>query len=217
MHEHRPLPFQMETVLGTVYVNRLLGKGKSGYSYLASLNHRPVVFKWIHYEPCDYYQFPENKTACELQAYQRLQQIGVRVPELIHADTEQNFIIKQYIAAPTVVEAFQHNPLPSTLLQQLFTMASNCQTHQHNLDYFPTNFVYANDQLYYVDYEINQYAQEWDLQRWGLYYWANLAGVQRYLNTGDFLAINHSLQNAKPIQDPFEQQVQQWINQFDQA
>ena len=32
---------------------RLLGKGKSGYSYLAERDGQPVVVKQIHHEPCD--------------------------------------------------------------------------------------------------------------------------------------------------------------------
>ena len=44
---------------GTMLVNdkeyeiqRLLGKGKGGYSYLAEKNGKYVVVKQIHHEPC---------------------------------------------------------------------------------------------------------------------------------------------------------------------
>ena len=33
---------------------RLLGKGKGGYSYLASDGERQYVLKQIHHEPCSY-------------------------------------------------------------------------------------------------------------------------------------------------------------------
>ena len=36
---------------------KLLGKGKGGYSYLASDGEKKYVLKQIHHEPCDYYQF----------------------------------------------------------------------------------------------------------------------------------------------------------------
>ena len=36
---------------------RLLGKGKGGYSYLATDGKQKYVLKQIHHEPCDYYQF----------------------------------------------------------------------------------------------------------------------------------------------------------------
>ena len=38
-------------------IHRLLGKGKGGYSYLASDGMQKFVLKQIHHEPCDYYQF----------------------------------------------------------------------------------------------------------------------------------------------------------------
>ena len=38
-------------------VIKLLGKGKGGYSYLASDGTNQYVLKQIHHEPCSYYQF----------------------------------------------------------------------------------------------------------------------------------------------------------------
>ena len=45
---------------------KLLGKGKGGYSYLASSGNKKYVLKQIHHEPCDYYQFGNkiNKNSC---------------------------------------------------------------------------------------------------------------------------------------------------------
>ena len=50
---------------------KLLGKGKGGYSYLASDGTRKYVLKQIHHEPCDYYQFG-NKIKAEFKVYMRL-------------------------------------------------------------------------------------------------------------------------------------------------
>ena len=44
----------------------LLGKGKGGYSYLASDGVKQYVLKQLHHEPCDYYQFG-NKLEAELR------------------------------------------------------------------------------------------------------------------------------------------------------
>ena len=63
---------------------RLLGKGKGGYSYLASDGERQYVLKQIHHEPCSYYQFG-NKLQAEINDYDRLKKIGIRVPEMIDA------------------------------------------------------------------------------------------------------------------------------------
>lgn len=52
-------------------VIKLLGKGKGGYSYLASDGTNQYVLKQIHHEPCSYYQFGD-KIQSELNDYNRL-------------------------------------------------------------------------------------------------------------------------------------------------
>ena len=75
---------------------RLLGKGKGGYSYLASDGQREYVLKQIHHEPCDYYQFG-NKMEAEMNDYRRLKEAGIRMPELLEADIREERILKEYI------------------------------------------------------------------------------------------------------------------------
>ena len=41
-----------------------------------------------------------------------------------------------------------------------------------NIDYYPTNFLVMNDILYYVDYECNNYMDEWNFENWGIKYWS---------------------------------------------
>ena len=49
------------SVNGTDYkIIKLLGKGKGGYSYLATDGADEFVLKQIHHEPCDYYQFGDK-------------------------------------------------------------------------------------------------------------------------------------------------------------
>ncbi len=50
---------------------KLLGKGKGGYSYLATDGEKEYVLKQIHHEPCSYYQFG-NKIEAEKRDYERL-------------------------------------------------------------------------------------------------------------------------------------------------
>ena len=61
---------------------KLLGKGKGGYSYLASDGQRQYVLKQIHHEPCSYYQFG-NKVESEINDYGRLKSIGIKMPEML--------------------------------------------------------------------------------------------------------------------------------------
>lgn len=43
--------------------------------------------------------------------------------------------------------------------------------HNINLDYYPTNYVVRDKTLFYIDYECNEYSDEWNYQNWGSLYW----------------------------------------------
>ena len=74
-------------------VIKLLGKGKGGYSYLVTNGKENYVLKQIHHEPCSYYQFG-NKIEAEINDYNTLKNIGLRMPRLIEADIENEPILK---------------------------------------------------------------------------------------------------------------------------
>ena len=98
------------------FVQKLLGKGKGGYSYLAWDGDRKVVPKQIHHEPCSYYNFG-NKIEAELNDYQHLKYIGIPMPMMIDVDRDQERIVKEYkeyIDGPTVFEMVLHDQLPKT-------------------------------------------------------------------------------------------------------
>lgn len=150
---------------------RLLGKGKGGYSYLASDGTREVVLKQIHHEPCAYYQFGD-KIQAELHDYQRLKSSGIRIPELIAADVEAERIVKEYIAGDTVFDYVRRDEVCADFLEQVRGMCRILYPLGLNIDYFPTNFVVRDGLLYYIDYECNGYQEQWDFDHWGVKYWS---------------------------------------------
>lgn len=83
------------------FVERLLGKGKGGYSYLVSDGAGEYVIKQIHHEPCDYYRFGD-KLASERRDYARLKAIGIPMPELLAVDEAGERILKAYIPGDTI-------------------------------------------------------------------------------------------------------------------
>ena len=87
-------------------IERFLGKGKGGYSYLVADGANRYVVKQLHHEPCDYYQFGD-KLAAELDAYERLRKLNVPMPELLEVDCQAERLRKQYIDGPTVAELAQ--------------------------------------------------------------------------------------------------------------
>lgn len=169
------------TVNGKEYtVIKLLGKGKGGYSYLAKDGERQVVLKQIHHEPCDYYQFG-NKLESELRDYKRLSQIQIPMPKLLDVDQEQELILKEYIDGKTVYEMILQEELPELCFVQMKVMCDLLYPAHINIDYFPTNFVLQQDKLYYIDYECNDYMEEWNFENWGIHYWSKTDKFMEYV------------------------------------
>ena len=159
---------------------KLLGKGKGGYSYLAHDGDMKVVLKQIHHEPCAYYTFG-NKIEAELNDYQRLKRIGISMPKLLDIDIQQERIVKEYIDGQTVFEMVLNDNLPSCCIDQIKQMCSLLYPANTNIDYFPTNFVLHDGNLYYIDYECNDYMPEWNFENWGIKYWYKTSEFLAYV------------------------------------
>mgnify|MGYP001099419346 CR=1 FL=1 len=164
---------------------KLLGKGKGGYSYLASDGQRQYVLKQIHHEPCDYYQFG-NKIESEIRDYDRLKSVGIRMPEMIDVDVRQERILKEYIDGETIFDLVLADQMKADYLEQVREMCRLLYVHNINIDYFPTNFVVQNDELYYIDYECNDYMDEWNFENWGIRYWSKTDTFMEYVETSGF-------------------------------
>ena len=161
---------------------KLLGHGKGGYSYLASSEGKEVVLKQIHHEPCDYYTFG-NKIEAEMNDYRKLLEAGIRIPIMLSIDMNSERIIKEYIEGPTIFEMVRDGLPVEQFVPQVCEMAEKAKKAGLNIDYFPTNFVVHDSLLYYVDYECNQYMDEWNFENWGKKYWSKTPEVEEYLKS----------------------------------
>ncbi len=158
----------------------MLGHGKGGYSYLAETDGMQVVVKQIHHESCDYYSFG-NKIEAEHRDYERLRAAGIRIPEMISIDSEAEIIVKEYIEGDTIFDYVLDGVSVEPYLAQVREMASQAKAAGLNIDYFPTNFVVQNGLIWYVDYECNEYMDEWNFENWGIKYWSRTAEFEEYL------------------------------------
>lgn len=165
----------------TLSVIKLLGKGKGGYSFLVSDGKDNYVLKQIHHEPCDYYQF-KNKLESELNDYKKLVEIGIRMPKLIDVDFINERILKEYIDGNNIFEMVMKDINIDNYLTQMRKMCELLYSKNINIDYFPTNFVINNELMYYVDYECNNYMDEWNFENWGIKYWLKTLEFMEYVN-----------------------------------
>lgn len=161
-------------------VIKLLGKGKGGYSYLVTDGQDYFVLKQIHHEPCEYYRFG-NKLEAELNDYARLKQIGIRVPEMLEVDVENERILKEYIEGDTVFDLVLNDKMKPEYIAQVKEMCRLLYAANTNIDYFPTNFIPCNGELFYIDYECNKYMEEWNFENWGIKYWSKTEEFIKYV------------------------------------
>ena len=141
---------------------KLLGKGKGGCSYLAERGGKFVVLKQIHHEPC-------------------VKNAGIRIPEMLDIDVENERIVKEYIDGDTIFDMVSRGESVDRYLGQVREMAAQAKAAGLNIDYFPTNFVVQNGLIYYIDYECNGYMDEWSFENWGIKYWSQTGEFLEYI------------------------------------
>lgn len=174
---------QTWSVNGKDYLElRFLGKGKGGYSYLVTDGTNQYVLKQIHHEPCSYYHFG-NKLEAECYDYERIRKAGIRIPKMLAVDAEKERILKEYIDGKTVYEWIRDGDSDESLLEQIREMAAFAKEAGLNIDYFPTNFVVQNGLIWYIDYECNNYMEEWNFENWGMKYWSRTKEFDAYLKS----------------------------------
>lgn len=157
----------------------LLGKGKGGYSYLVTDGEGEYVLKQIHHEPCSYYQFGD-KLASELRDYEHLRNLGIPMPRMLDVDHEQERILKAYIPGDTIYDLVEQDRMEPDYFCQMKAMCRVLYPAHTNIDYFPTNFVVNGGQLFYVDFECNDYMEQWNFENWGIRYWSKTPEFLQY-------------------------------------
>lgn len=204
-----------ETVVGGVpYLpEKFLGKGKSGYSFKARYHDKYYVVKQIHHEPCPYYSF-SHKLQSEINAFSALRYLGIALPKLIAVDEENEVLVKEYVKGKTGLDLVIKNEVTEAMFKNLFELSAVLKKASINIDYFPPNFVFDGEKLVYIDYECNQYDEQWSFEKWGIYYWLNSDGMKIYSEQGDTSGINLSVSSGKPITAPFEKRAQELIKKF---
>ena len=165
-------------------VLKLLGHGKGGYSYLVTDGTGEYVLKQIHHEPCAYYTFGD-KLQSELRDYERLCAIGIPMPRLLAVDEAQERILKEYVEGDTIFDLVLRDEMKPEYVDQMRALCEKLYAANTNIDYFPTNLIVCDGRLVYVDYECNDYMEQWDFEHWGIRYWSKTPEFIRYLEEKD--------------------------------
>ena len=103
------------------------------------------------------------------------------MPKMLDVDKAKETILKEYIDGPTVYDLVKQDCLPEFAVPFIKEICQKLYAANTNIDYFPTNFVVQENQLYYVDYECNDYMQEWNFENWGIKYWSKTPEFLQYV------------------------------------
>ncbi len=115
----------ISTNIGELKIVEFLGRGKSGYSYLAEFGNQKLVFKLMHNEENPYYKFDKNKVELELKSYEILESITSNIPKLIDYSIDKNYLVKEFIDGKLASNAIAENILQKIHLERLINLHKN--------------------------------------------------------------------------------------------
>lgn len=101
----------------------------------------------------------------------------------LFTDGSQNYVLKQIHHEPCSYYQFENKleaEMPDFCVSQVKAMCGLLYPANTNIDYFPTNFILQNGILYYIDYECNDYMEQWNIENWGFRYWSKTKEFLQY-------------------------------------
>ena len=213
--------FSMEQMFGYKII-KILGKGKTGTAYLAektdSLPDKKYVLKVLNKDVSDYNKQVEIFSG-EKYAYQRMSKIGRGVPVLHEFNSNDNYLVKEYVdgicASELAATGYgKKGGLEDWHFEKMFDMNKRFMDVGIHVDYFPSNFIFTSDkELYCIDYECYDYNAEWDFINWGIYYWLNQKGIEELLKNGETSKLNIP-GTPKPFTEEFEDLKRELMKKF---
>ena len=100
---------------------------------------------------------------------------------MIDVDIEHERILKEFIDGDTIYQLILQDRMKPIYVEQLRSMCVLLYAAYTNIDYFPTNFVVCNEEIYYIDFECNDYMEEWNFENWGIKYWSKTPEFLKYV------------------------------------
>ena len=90
-------------------------------------------------------------------------------------------ILKEYIEGDTIYEYVLREEVRQEYVAQMREWCRILYAANINIDYFPTNFIVQDDLIFYIDYECNNYMEEWNFENWGIKYWSKTPEFIEYM------------------------------------
>ncbi|MDX9690915.1 MAG: aminoglycoside phosphotransferase family protein [Acholeplasmataceae bacterium] len=197
---------EINSIYDGYYVKSFLGSGKAGESYLVLRHSKEYVLKIMHHRPfINGHVFTIDD---EIHAFSLLTKLNIRIPKLFAYHRAKKYLVKEYIQGDSVAKFISNQFIPLSQYYLMHYYFKLLESKGYTIDYFPTNFIMSNDQIWYVDYEINPYDDMWSFESWGIYYWFNQKGFNHYFAQNNSLAmLNQDDFSGKPIKSGLEASI----------
>lgn len=100
---------------------------------------------------------------------------------MIDVDRKNERILKEFIEGDTIYELVLQDKMKAAYVDPVREMCALLYPAHTNIDYFPTNFVVQEERIYYIDFECNDYMEEWNFENWGVKYWSKTPEFLQYV------------------------------------
>ena len=184
-----------------------LERGVGNCTYLVKDDNNHYICKHLIDLPDESPTAKDARFQTEIDSYERLRETKISIPELLEANSENHYLIKEHIEGELVSDLVSCGAMTTEIFMKAFEFSEDLKAHDINLDYFPSNFVVRKGEIYYIDYEMNAYIDEWDFTHWGIYYWLNQEGMKLFNDTNRLDLLHPDQETPKPRTLGFEHTV----------
>lgn len=181
---------------------RELYKVTNGMFYLYKKGNEEVVVKKLDKITDSEGQIEIDK---DLYSYKRLNSLDINIPKLLGYSREENLVVKEYLKGRDVLGFIKEGTLDENIYFELLKYSELLNSDNLNIDYFPNNFILKDGKLFYINYKVFPYTEEFNLRNWGIFYWLNSRGIARYMETNDEKYINKNEKRFPIINEELEE------------
>lgn len=106
-----------------------------------------------------------------IEQHKKLKKCGIKTPKLLKVDKVRLTILFEYVEGENMLDKLSKEDIPETIFDKLFVMYRFARFSKIDLNYMPENFVFYNNELYYMSTELNPQMSDKNLENYGIRYW----------------------------------------------
>ncbi len=150
----------------------LFSQGEESFVYLVTdlTEQGRWIAKTVVRAPGEGVDFPD-RLQCDIDSYNKLTELGIRMPQLYEVDHNRRTMTREFIAGPSIAFYLASSGMKAEYKEQVMAMSEKLKANGLNIDYDPTNFIVRDGLVYYVDYESEPYTEERNFENYGLKLW----------------------------------------------